>query len=111
MGSARINAKEREKERQVRRRKKRKRIEAQSVKPSAPSQATDAHIGDEEQRGNQKKNKRKKQGSGPQSSYTGSFGGLLRPAWIILFAYSETPPPTGENSRRGKQKLFQSLFT
>ena len=51
-GSARINAKEREKkERQVGRAKKRKGIEAQGVKPSTPSRATDALVGEEEQKG------------------------------------------------------------
>ena len=50
MGSARINAKER----QV---KKRKRIEAE-VEPSTPSKATDALIGDEGQNGQQKKKER-----------------------------------------------------
>ena len=55
MKSARINAKEREK---VRRAKKRKGIEAQRVMPSTPSQANDMHIGDEEQNGKQKKEKK-----------------------------------------------------
>ena len=59
-GSARINAKKREmKERRVRRARKRKGIEAQGVKPSTPSQATDALIGDEEQTGKQKKKYRR----------------------------------------------------
>ena len=65
MGSARIKAKERKKkERQVRRAKKRKGIEEQRAKPSTPSQATDAHIGIEEQSGKQKKNKMKETGNG-----------------------------------------------
>ena len=56
--SARIDAKEREKkEGEVRRAKKR--IEAQRAKPSTLSQAIEAHIGDEEQNGKQKKNKKK----------------------------------------------------
>ena len=56
---ARINAKERDKKkRQERRAKKRKGIEAQRVKPSTPSQAIDALIGDEEQNGEQKKETR-----------------------------------------------------
>ena len=48
-GSARMNAKEREKkERRVRRAKKREGIEAQRVKHPTPSGATDAITGDEE---------------------------------------------------------------
>ena len=74
-GSASINAKEIEKERKVRRVKKRKWIEAQRAKPSTPSQAINAHIGNEKQNGNPKK----KQGASPQSSYPGPFGRLLRP--------------------------------
>ena len=38
--------------------------------------------------------KRKKRGADPQPGYPGLFRRLLRPAWIIRFAYSETPPPT-----------------
>ena len=75
MGSASINAKEIEKERKVRRVKKRKWIEAQRAKPSTPSQAINAHIGNEKQNGNPKK----KQGASPQSGYPGQFGRLLRP--------------------------------
>ena len=33
-------------------------------KPSTPSRATDAHIGDEERNGNRKREKRKEQGAG-----------------------------------------------
>ena len=79
----------------MRRANKKKGIEAQRVKPSTKFQATDAHIGDEEQNGKKKKNKRKKHGAGPQPGYPRAFGRLLRPAWIIWWAYSETPPPGG----------------
>ena len=62
-GSARINVKGREKkERQLRRAKKRKGIEAQRAKPSTPSQAIDAHMGDEEQNGKHRKNIKKDKG-------------------------------------------------
>ena len=60
VGSAHINAKEREKkERQVKGTNKKKGIEAQRVKPSTLSQGTDARIGDEEQKGKQKEIKKK----------------------------------------------------
>ena len=61
-GLARINAKERE----ARRAKKRKGIEAQRVKLPTPSREIDALIGDDGQ-----KERKKKQGAGPQSSYPG----------------------------------------
>ena len=44
---------------------------------------------------NRTENRRKKQRAGPQPSYSGPFGRLSRPAWIIRWADSETPPPTG----------------
>ena len=57
-GSGRINAKERgKKEGRVRRAKKSKGIETHRLKPSTPSQADDAYIGDEERTGEQKKRK------------------------------------------------------
>ena len=56
MGSARINAKEREKtERQVRRAKKTKRIKERRTKPPTTTRTIDVLIGDEEQNGKQKK--------------------------------------------------------
>ena len=54
--------------------KKRKRIEAQRAKPSSPSQASDALIGDEEQNGKQKKNKKKETGIGFSPRHPGPFG-------------------------------------
>ena len=55
-GSARMNAKEREKkERQVRRAKKTKGSKGQRKKLPTPTRAIDALIGDEEQNGKQKK--------------------------------------------------------
>ena len=63
-----INAKEREKKdkgEKRRKAKKRKGIKTERVKPSTPSQAIDAHIGDEEQNGKQKKNKKKKRSGSP----------------------------------------------
>ena len=59
VGSACINAKERE----TRRGKKRKGIEAHRVRHRTTSQATDALTGDEEQNGKQE-NKKKETGSG-----------------------------------------------
>ena len=60
----RINVKEREKkERQVRRTNERKGIDAQRMKHPIPSQTTDALIGDVEQNGKQKREKKNKQGA------------------------------------------------
>ena len=76
----------------MRRVKKRKEVEAERVKPPThtPTRAIDALMGDEEKR------KRQKQGVDLQPSYPGSFDDLLRPAWITLLVYSETPHPLGE---------------
>ena len=74
----RINAKERdEKEKQVRRAKREKGSKGRRGKPPTPTRARDALIGDEEHNG-----KQKKQGDGPQPSYPGPFGHLLRPVWM-----------------------------
>ena len=48
-------------------------VEAQRVKPSTPSQATNALTGDEEQNGKQKRAKTKKQGAGSQPSHPGPY--------------------------------------
>ena len=59
MGSARINAKEREKkERRVRRANKRKGIDAERVKPSTSSREIYALLGGKEQNGKQNKKKK-----------------------------------------------------
>ena len=56
-GSARINAKERDKkEKQVTKAKKKNGIKVQRMKPPAPTPVIDTFIGDEEQNGKQKKN-------------------------------------------------------
>ena len=60
MGSAPINAKERQEGKKRGRTKKGKGIEAQRVEPPTPSRAIDALIGDEEQNGKQKRTKREK---------------------------------------------------
>ena len=66
------------------RRERKESDRGQKAKPPTPTQAIDALIGDEEQNGKQKKvKKRKKQGTGPQPSYPGPFGRLLRRAGII----------------------------
>ena len=54
-------------------------IEARRVKHPAPSRATDALIGDEEQNGKEKRTKRKKEGADPQPRYSEPFSRLLRP--------------------------------
>ena len=101
VGTARIKAKEREKkERRVIRAKKRKGVEAQRAKPLTPTQANNAHMGDEEQDGNRKKTKTKKRGAGPQPGYPGPFGYLLHPyptpthreKYILLFYYCYANP-------------------
>ena len=70
----------------MRRAKKRKGIEAQRAKPFTPSQAIEALIGEEEQNGNQKEEKRKRERiRNPDTpdhlvaSYIphGSYGGLI----------------------------------
>ena len=43
----------------------------------------------------QKEEKKKETGSAPSIQLPGLFGRLLRPTWIIRWAYSETPLPTG----------------
>ena len=63
----------------MRRVKKRKRNEAQRAKSCTPARATDALRREKEQKGKQRKNK-KKQGAGPQIGYSGPFGCLLPPA-------------------------------
>ena len=63
MGSARVNAKERDKkERRGRRAKERKGIEAQRAKPPTPTRAIDALRGDIEQ--NEKEKKKRETGRG-----------------------------------------------
>ena len=75
-GLARINAKEKDM-------KDREGIETEAKSPT-PIQAIEELIGDEEQNENQKKKEEKmKQGTGPQPSYPGPFGRLLRSAGII----------------------------
>ena len=83
-GSERINTKERnKKERKVRRVRGRKGIEAQMVRYSSSSRATDSFIGNEEEKTKKKTAKREKQGAGPQPSYSGLFSQLLRRVGII----------------------------
>ena len=91
VGSARINAKERK----AKKAKKRKGIEAERVKPLNRIQAIDALIEGEERNGKQKKAE-KETGNGPHPSYSGPFGHLFRPAWIIWWFYSQTSHQQGE---------------
>ena len=58
-------------------------IEAQRVKHPTTSRATDALIGDEEQKGIRKIIERKKQGVGPQLSYPRPSSCLLRHTGIL----------------------------
>ena len=63
-----------------------------SDKKFTPTQTIVALMGEEE------KNRKQKEetGSGPPTQLPGPFGRLLRPAWIILWAYSEpSPHPQG----------------
>ena len=76
-GSAHNNAKKREKKE-----KKKRNGLGQRVKPSTPTQAIDARIGEEEK--NRKQEEKKKETvSGPSTQLPGPFRCLLRPAWII----------------------------
>ena len=63
------------------------RIGAEGVKPSTPTQAIDAHMGEEEQNRKQKEKQKKETGSGPPTQLPGQFGRLLQPAWIIRWDY------------------------
>ena len=73
----------RQEEKNKGRRRRRKNGSGQRGKPSTPTQAIDALIGEEEQNGKQKEEQKKKQGAGPQPSCLGLFAHLLRPSWII----------------------------
>ena len=57
-------------------------------KPSTLTQAINAHMGEEEKNRKQK-DEQKETGSRPPTQLPGPFGHLLRPAWIIQWAYSE----------------------
>ena len=65
------------KEKKSEKREEKERIKVHRVKHPTPSRATDALTGNEEQKGKQKRTKRKKQGAGPQLSYSGPFSHLL----------------------------------
>ena len=83
MESARTNPKKGEKKEQIRRGKVgRKKGPRQGEKPRTPTPAIDALIGEEEQTGKKRK-QRKKQGEGLQPSYPGPFCLLLRPVGIV----------------------------
>ena len=70
---------------------RKKRIEAQRAKQRTPTPALDALIGDEEQTGKKKREQRKKQGVGLQTSYPRPFGLLLGPTGIMRRVYSCDP--------------------
>ena len=58
-------------------------IEAHGVRLSTPTLAIDALMEMKNRWGKKKGEQRKKQGAGPQLSYSGPFGRLLQPAGII----------------------------
>ena len=78
---------------ETRRKERRKNGSGHRAKPSSHTQATDARMGKEEKKRKQKEEQNKETGSGTQ--LPGPFGRPLRPAWIIQWANTETPPPTG----------------
>ena len=83
--------------RETRRKERRKKGLGQRAKPSAPTQGIDARMGEKEQNRKQKEKQKKETVSGPPTKLPGPFCRLLRPAWIIRWAYSEIPPsPQGE---------------
>ena len=85
----------REEVKKTERTKKKKGCNRQKAKIPTPIRKIDALIGFEEQNRKQMKEKRAR----PQTSYPGPFGRLLRPAWIIRWAYFEklpTPRPHGD---------------
>ena len=84
-GSARSNAKKE--------RTKKKQIGAEG-EPSTPTQAIDARMGEEEKNRKQGRTKRNRERAPAQ--LPGPFGRFLRPAGIMRWAYSETPPPSWE---------------
>ena len=88
-GSARNNAKKRDKKEK----RKRKNGSGLRAKPSTPTQVIDARMGEEEKSSNQKEEQKKETGNWPTKQLPGLFDHLLRPAWIIRLAYSETPLP------------------
>ena len=64
------------------------------MKPTTPTWAIDALIGDKEYKKN-KREQRKKLEGGPQPNYPEVFGCILRPVWITRSTYCETPDPQG----------------
>ena len=71
--------------------KKKKRIGAEDT-PSTPTQAIDALMGEEEENRKQKEEQKQETGRRPPTQLPGPFGRLVRPTWIIRWAYSETRP-------------------
>ena len=86
-----------ETEEMIRKEQRRERSEdkngsGQRAKPSIPTLAIDALIGEEEQNEIQKK-----QRPGSKANYPGPFGRLLRPSWTYSGPILKPPPlpPTG----------------
>ena len=78
-------------------------IETQRVDLPNPSQAIDAPIGDEEEKGKQKE-KREKQGAGPQPSNIQSPPTKRRYHMVTLFFL--LPRPTGESYISSTQPIY-----
>ena len=90
---------------ETRRKELRKTGSGQRVKPSTPTQAIDAHMGEEEKNRKQKQERNKETRSERQTMLPGPFCRLLRPTWIIRWEYSETPTPAPADG--GKIKVEQ----
>ena len=65
---------------ETRRKRTKKNRSGQKAKPSTPTQAIDAHMGEEEKNIEQKEEQKKETGGGAPTQLSGSFGRLLRPA-------------------------------
>ena len=74
VGSARNNAKKRDKKERME-----KNGSGQKAKPSTPTQAIDARMGEEEKNRKQKEGQKKEAESGPPTQLPGPFVRLLRP--------------------------------
>ena len=86
-------------EEETNRNRRKNKIKKQGAGP--PTQAVDASMGEEEKNRKQKEEQKKDKGSGALIQLPGPFGRLLRPAWIIQWAYCEKPTPTGGGFNNG----------
>ena len=79
----------------------------QREKPFTPNKATDARIGEEETNRKQKEEQKKETGSGALTQLPGR---LLRPVWIIRWAYSEPPHPQGGSFGKSIFYIFFLIY-